>query len=94
MTVIVVADAGYLCSEIYLVFTDNYHNVFTFWILDVAKKNSIAKAAGNIKVPALNNANLLQRGCTDYNDMCADCYLITGGKGSCMSVWYILRHPI
>jgi hypothetical protein len=89
-----VANAGYLCSELYLVGADNYYSVFTFWTLDVVKKNSIAKAAGNITVPALNNTNLLKRGGTDYNDMRTDYYLITGSKGSDMSVWYILHHPI
>jgi hypothetical protein len=76
-TVIVTAVfvVGFIYSGIYPVGADNKHNALTFWVLETLRKKSIARAAKDIEVPALDNPMLLLSGGADYNDMCAGCHL-------------------
>lgn len=82
----IVVTMGFIHSGIYPIGADKQHSPFVFWALDTLRKNSIARSAKNIDVPALNNPELLLSGGADYNEMCVACHLKPGQKDSDMSI--------
>jgi len=81
------ASAGtVLYSGIVNVAADEPHSAMVYWMLEQVRENSIEKASENIKVPNLDDADLLLAGGSDYNFMCASCHLQPGQKESDMSV--------
>jgi len=87
LAVIGVISAGaVIYSGIVNVAADEPHSAMVYWMLEQTRENSIAKASKDIKVPNLEDADLLLSGGTDYNFMCASCHLQPGQKESDMSV--------
>ncbi|WP_339616330.1 cytochrome c [uncultured Gilvimarinus sp.] len=55
------------------------HNAVTYWALETLREQSIARIAGDIKVPNdLDASERLLAGGADYNDMCSGCHLKPG----------------
>ncbi len=73
---------GVLYSGLYPMGADVPHNRLTYWALETLRERSIARAIRDIKVPPLDDPNLLLGGGADYNDMCAQCHLKPGKKDS------------
>ena len=78
--------ATVLYSGIVNVAADEPHSAMVYWMLEQVRENSIEKASADIKVPNLEDADLLLAGGADYNFMCASCHLQPGQKESDMSV--------
>jgi mono/diheme cytochrome c family protein len=78
--------ATVMYSGIVNVAADEPHSDFVYWILEETRKNSITKAAENIKVPDLTDPELLLSGGVDYEFMCASCHLKPGQRESDMSL--------
>lgn len=69
---------AFIYSGVYPIGADNKHHALTFWMLGTLRTKSIARAAKDIDVPPLKDAQLLLSGGADYNDMCAGCHLTPG----------------
>ena len=67
--------ATIMYSGIVNVAADEPHSDFVYWLLEETRENSIKKAAQNIKVPDLDDPELLLMGGTDYEFMCSSCHL-------------------
>ncbi|MBA6391280.1 cytochrome c [Colwellia sp. BRX10-3] len=78
--------AAVMYSGVVNVAADEPHSDFVYWILEETRKNSIKKAAANIKVPDLTDPELLLSGGVDYEFMCASCHLKPGQRESDMSL--------
>lgn len=73
-----VSGVAFVYSGLYPMGADDPHNAFTHWVLETLRERSIACAAADIKVPNLDDADLLLAGGPDYNEMCASCHLQPG----------------
>ncbi len=69
---------GVLYSGWYPMGADVPHNRLTYWALETLRERSIARATRNIKVPPLDEPQMLLAGGADYNDMCTSCHLKPG----------------
>ncbi len=78
--------ATIMYSGIVDVAADEPHSDFVYWLLEETRENAIKKAAQNIDVPDLSDAELLLTGGADYEFMCSSCHLAPGQKESDMSV--------
>jgi mono/diheme cytochrome c family protein len=78
--------ATVLYSGIVNVAADEPHSPMVYWMLEQVRENSIEKASENIKVPNLDDPEMLLSGGVDYNFMCSSCHLKPGQKESDMSV--------
>ena len=76
--VFIIVGLCFIYSGIYPIGADQRHSPATFWILETLRKRSISYASKNIKVPPLEDPQLLLSGGADYNDMCAGCHLKPG----------------
>lgn len=85
--VIVVGGLGFVYSGLYPMGADVPHNKLTFWVLETLRERSLARAAGDIEVPAdITSPDRLLAGGADYNDMCAVCHLSPGQQDSDFSL--------
>ncbi len=73
-------------SGIVNVAADEPHSDFVYWLLEETRESSIKKAAQNIKVPDLEDPEMLLMGGTDYEFMCSSCHLKPGQSESDMSI--------
>ena len=73
-------------SGIVNVAADEPHSDFVYWLLEETRESSIKKAAQNIKVPDLEDPEMLLMGGTDYEFMCSSCHLKPGQIESDMSL--------
>lgn len=85
---VLVAGSGvaFIYSGLYPVGADNHHTAPVHWALETLRKRSIAAQSADIKVPPLDDPQMLLSGGTDYNDMCAGCHLKPGKTRSDMSL--------
>lgn len=81
----VLAALGVIYSGLYPAGADTPHNALTYWALDTLRERSVAKASAGIKVPPLDDPQMLMAGGADYNDMCAGCHLKPGKTQSDMT---------
>ena len=81
-----VAGIGFLYSGWYPMGADVPHSQPVYWLLETLRERSIARAAGDIAVPVLDDPQWLLAGGADYNDMCAGCHLTPGQTESDMSL--------
>ncbi len=84
--IMLLAGLGFIYSGVYPMGADVPHNRLTYRALETLREQSIARAAADIQVPDLSDAELLLAGGPDYNDMCAQCHLKPGVKRSDMSI--------
>lgn len=66
---------AFLYSGLYPMGADNKHYQLTYWALETLRERSIAREIRDIKVPSLDDPQLLLAGGRDYNDMCSGCHL-------------------
>ena len=66
---------AFLYSGLYPMGADNKHYQLTYWALETLRERSIARQTRYIKVPSLDDPQLLLAGGRDYNDMCSGCHL-------------------
>ena len=77
----------FLYSGLYPVGADSKHLPATYWLLEILREQSIARAAKDIVVPVdINTSKRLLAGGADYNDMCASCHLKPGKSSSDFSL--------
>jgi len=81
-----ITGSAIIYSGIYPIGADVPHNKLTYWILEQAREQSIARASAEIKVPDLSSVDMLLSGGADYNDMCSSCHLKPGQNDSDMSL--------
>ena len=67
--------AALVYSGVFDIAADTPHAALTSRILEIARDRSIAVRARDIKVPALDGAQLVASGAKDYAEMCTDCHL-------------------
>lgn len=79
---VVVGGLGFLYSGWYPMGADVPHNRLTYWTLETLRERSITRSIRDLKVPALDDPQMLIAGGADYNDMCAGCHLQPGKRDS------------
>lgn len=77
---------GLVYSGWYPVGADVPHTKPVYWVLETLRERSIARAAGDIAVPPLDDPDMLLQGGQDYNEMCTGCHLKPGKTRSDMSM--------
>ncbi len=93
LLIVILSTLGFIYSGFYPIGADNKHNALTFFLLDTLRKKSIARASKDIKVPPLDDPQLLLSGGADYNDMCSGCHLQPGQKESDLSLGLYPKPP-
>lgn len=83
----------YVYSGAYPIGADVPHNKLAYWLLETLREQSIKKASGDIRVPSLDDPDLLLSGGPDYNDMCVSCHLKPGKEQSDMSIGLYPKPP-
>ena len=86
LVALVVLGALVIGSGLYNVAADERHWSFVHGILNVTRERSIAVRAGDIQVPALEDAAMARRGAGNYDSMCVGCHLAPGIDESELSV--------
>lgn len=82
----VIGSLAFIYSGMYPVGADDYHTAPVHWALETLRERSIAAQSADIKVPPLDDPQMLLSGGADYNDMCAGCHLKPGKTRSDMSL--------
>ncbi|MDE2155163.1 MAG: c-type cytochrome [Xanthomonadaceae bacterium] len=81
--VILAAAAGvYIYSGVYDIGADDHHTRPVAGLLQVLRERSIEAHSGDIKVPALDDPQLILKGAGQYAAMCTDCHLAPGKADS------------
>ncbi len=76
--VLVCAGLVYLYSGAYNIGTDVPHTASVHWLLNVLRERSIETHAKGIKVPPLNDPQMIATGAHDYAHLCSGCHLAPG----------------
>ena len=87
------AALGFLYAGIYPMGADDEHTKPVYWALETLRERSIAVRSSEVRVPSLDDPQLLLDGGADYNDMCASCHLKPGVKTSDMAIGLYPRPP-
>lgn len=82
----ILGGVAFIYSGVYPVGADDHHTAPVHWALETLRKRSIAAQSADIKVPPLDDPQMLLSGGADYNDMCAGCHLKPGKIRSDMSL--------
>jgi len=89
----VILGFAYMYSGLYPIGADVPHNGLTYWVLETTREQSIKRAAEDIEVPVLEDADRLLAGGPDYNEMCASCHLKPGKTDSDFTVGLYPKPP-
>lgn len=73
---------GFAHSGVFNIAADEPHSSWVLWMVTDARERSIAIRAQGIKVPDLNDPDMLTSGGADYNEMCTECHLKPGHANS------------
>lgn len=74
VAVVVIGAVGFAYSGLYDVSASSSHSGFVNWLLSTASHASVARRAGNIDVPNLDDDALVLAGVNDFAAMCAGCH--------------------
>lgn len=82
-TVAVIAAGGAIvvATGLYDVAADDPHTASVSSFLTMAREESIARRATNIKVPDLASNVMIEAGAKEYSEMCVGCHLAPGSEG-------------
>lgn len=69
---------AFVYSGIYNIGADVPHTAPVYWLAGTVRENSVTEHATGIKVPDLNNPNLIRKGAGQYAAMCSSCHLAPG----------------
>lgn len=88
LTVLVVVGAigGFVYSGLYPIGADVPHSDVVYKLLEITRERSIERAASEIRVPSLDDPDMLLAGAADYDCMCVQCHLKPGQESSDMSL--------
>lgn len=73
---------AFIYSGVFNVAADEPHSRPIYWVAEKTRERSIAARAKDIEVPRLDDADLINSGGADYNEMCTGCHLKPGMKDS------------
>jgi len=90
----VVALAGFAWSGLYNVGADDPHWGMTESLLTIVRSRSIAVHSRDIKVPNLDNPQLIAMGAGHYSEMCTGCHLAPGMDASELHVGLYPKPPV
>ncbi len=79
---ILVLIGGYIWSGIYTIGADVPHWTVTVQLMDLVRRRAIERRAKEIKVPRLDNPQLILKGAGQYAAMCTQCHLAPDMKNS------------
>ena len=74
--------AAFVYSGIFNFGADDPHSPLVYKAIETMRERSIAARLDSIKVPPLDDPQMLLAGGADYNDMCAGCHLKPGKTSS------------
>ena len=79
-TIVAIALIGivYIYSGSFNVSAMEHEGGITKWIIKTTRKNSINSRVKDIKVPDLNNDEMIAEGLSHYKEMCEDCHSAPG----------------
>jgi mono/diheme cytochrome c family protein len=80
--IVLAAGACFVISGSYDVGADVPHAPATFLLIEELREHSIARRAGSIAVPPLDDPSLVAAGAEHYAAMCTGCHLAPGMEGS------------
>ncbi len=89
----VLGGLGFIYSGIYQIGADDPHYRITYWALETLRERAIDTRLDDIKVPPLDNSEMLLSGGADYNDMCAGCHLKPGKHQSDLTMGLYPQPP-
>lgn len=78
----VISAGAFIYSGVYNIGADEPHNGTVFSVLQTLRARSIAVHAHSVKVPDLEDPNLILKGAGQYAAMCTQCHLAPGMKDS------------
>lgn len=76
------AIAGFVWSGLYNIGADDHHTQVVFATLQELRENSIRVRSADLKVPNLDDEQLVLKGAGQYAAMCTGCHLAPGMRGS------------
>lgn len=76
------AIAGFVWSGLYNIGADDHHTRLVFATLQELRENSIRVRSADLKVPNLDDEQLVLKGAGQYAAMCTGCHLAPGMHGS------------
>jgi len=82
LALIVIGLAAYAYSGLYNIGADNHHWSVTYEVLRSVRNRSIHVRSERLKVPNLNDPQLVLRGAGQYAAMCTGCHLAPGVEDS------------
>ena len=74
--------AGIIYSGVYNGGADNHHLDATYWVLNQARKRSVAAHSADIQAPELGGHDQLVEGAAHFSEMCTGCHVPPGGQMS------------
>lgn len=77
-----IAGGLFIYSGIFNVAADEPHSTPFLWVVEKTRERSIAVRAKTLKIPNLDDAELINLGGADYNEMCTGCHLKPGMANS------------
>jgi hypothetical protein len=83
---VTVVGGDFIYSGMYPMGAEVPHNKLGYWLLETLRERSIEAASKDIRVPPLDDPELLLAGGADYNDMSASCHLKPDKTQSDMSL--------
>lgn len=82
LSVLAIGAAAFVYSGIYNIGADDHHTKPVFAVLQTLRDRSIHIRSEDIKVPDLNDPQLILKGAGQYAAMCTQCHLKPGMKDS------------
>lgn len=82
LAVLAVGAGAFVYSGIYNIGADDHHTRPVFAVLQTLRERSIELRSKDIKVPDLENAQLILKGAGQYAAMCTQCHLAPGMQNS------------
>lgn len=93
VVVVLVAAGIFVYSGIYNIAADDPHTEPVFAALQLLRNRSIEVRSDNIKVPNLDDPQLILKGAGQYAAMCTGCHLAPGMEGSELRIGMYPRPP-
>ena len=84
---------AFIYSGLYPMGADDPHTAIVYSVLETTRDRAIDYASADIKVPNLEDPELLLSGGADYNAMCVSCHLQPEVKSSDMSIGLYPKPP-
>jgi mono/diheme cytochrome c family protein len=80
--VVAIGAAAFVYSGIYNMGADEHHWSSTMIVIETLRNRSIGRYSNDVKVPDLNNQDIILKGAGQYAAMCVNCHLAPGMSSS------------